>query len=237
MRWRAAASISVLLPEQVTSALVPSDYVSTRVLGYSIIQGAWAAFYAAIANPTQWELLWYSGGSIDVWADPNHVAWAGSSGASGALINPTAARSGDPDRVILCVSGMSIVPVNTYPPGGYTNDVSVWIGLINTTIANIRTKYPKVRMILLQGPLGGPGWTRCTGYADAEAQPSGENRQTYHSLVVRSAITSVSKANVRQGAQLTVASCARFSDWAGHQDATGDTALGEAMAAYYASNL
>jgi hypothetical protein len=53
----------------MTAALQPSDFLRTRVLGFSVTHSIWAAFYAAIPNPSAWELLWYSGGSIDVWAD------------------------------------------------------------------------------------------------------------------------------------------------------------------------
>lgn len=220
----------------MTAALSATDYVSTRVLGYSIIESSWSAFYAAIPNPSQWELLWYSGGAVDVWADPDHVAWAGSSGASGALENPTAARSGDPDRVIYCCSGFSIVPVNLYPPGGYNKTVSVWVGYLNSVIANIRSKYPNVRMILIQPPIAGPGLGPCTGYVDAEAQPSGENRQTYHAQPVKQAIAYVTRANVRQGGSFTVSDCADFQDWSGHLDIGATrTAFGQTMATFYSS--
>lgn len=232
----------------MTRVLVPSDYTRTRVIGYSIIHDAWSYFYAAIPNPAAWELLWYSGGAIDNWADPDYVGWTYNGpdfANTGGLINPVSGGT-DPsagaaavDRVLLCISGMSIMPINNYPPGGYTNSVAQWVGHINTSISNIRSKYPNVRMILLQGPLGGPGWAACNGFEDATFNPNPpyENRQTYHSLVARSAITSVTRANVHQGAQLTISSCARFTDWSGHPDAQGSQEIGEAMALYYASNL
>lgn len=232
----------------MTRELLPTDYQHTRVVGYSIIHSAWPYLYAAISNPAAWELLWYTGGSIDNWANTDFAGWTYNGPDftnTGGLINPIGGNTnptvgaGAVDRVILCVSGMAIVPMNDFPPGGYTKDVSAWIGFINTAVANLRSKYPATRMILLQGPVAATNFAACNGFQDATYNPNSpyENRQTYHSLPVYSAITHATKANVRRGLQPTLSSCARLTDWAGHMDAQGAQELGESMATYYAANL
>lgn len=226
----------------MTRALVPTDYVSTRWLGFSVTFSWWAAFQAAIPNPSQHELLWYSGGSIDVWADPDNVAWAGTSGGSGALINPTAVRSGDPDRVIVNVSGLS---ASLHLPGGYSSNVEEWRGYLASTIANVRSKYPNVRMILLQPNIDGPGGgytlvgnTSAADHSqDTDAAPYGVVRCTYTTKYIRTAIASLSLANVREGYAPLVSADAGFADWAGHITDPEAALVGPAVAAYYAAHL
>jgi hypothetical protein len=228
----------------MTAALIPTDYVSTRLIGFSVTNSWWTAFRAAIPNPSAWELLWYSGGSVDVWANPDHVAWAGSSGASGALLNPTTLRSGDPDRVVFNVSGLTAA---LHPPGGYSNNVEEWRGYIASVIANIRSKYPNVRMIILQPNIAGPSFGTCpTQSTDSNAAgydsggfsvPSLVVRCTYTQPAIQSAIMALTRANVRGGYIPQASACSDFRDSDGHIITAFESTMGTAIANYYASNL
>jgi hypothetical protein len=145
------------------------------------------------------------------------------------------------------VSGLSAA---LHPPGGYSDSVSEWKGYIDSAIANIRTKYPNVRMILLQpniaGPSGGSQST-CTT-SDANSSPAGSPRaedgrtfgvvrSTYTSPYIRSAIAAATRGNVRGGFGAFATDCTDFADWAGHLNTTPQTTHGQAMAAYYAAHL
>jgi hypothetical protein len=96
------------------------------VLGFSVTRSIWDAFYAAIPNPSNWELLWYSGGSVDIWADPNSHAWTSRTLDNSGFLVPSDPRwpgradqrhqrhSQDPtvgtsaiDRVIINISGLA----------------------------------------------------------------------------------------------------------------------------------
>src|SRR5579859_4958905 len=268
----------------MTRELQPSDYQHTRVLGFSVTHSLWSAFYAAIPNPANWELLWYSGGSVDVWADPNSHAWTSCDmagaflvpadpGGQGGLINgisdaqdPTVGTSAI-DRVILNVSGLCTTaadPVlSTYNGGarpslgltphdttgftstdpnyknGYVNVTEYWRLYTAAAIANIRAKYPNVRMILLQPNIGGAGGgsqTACTS-ADPNASQAGVVRCTYTAPYVYTACAALVRGNVRMGLIHYATACTDFADWAGHLNATPQITHGQAMAAYYASNL
>lgn len=267
----------------MTRELQPSDYQHTRVLGFSVTRSIWDAFYAAIPNPSNWELVWYSGGSVDIWADPNSHAWTSrdlggaflnpaASGGTGGLINgisdsqdPTVG-TGSIDRVILNVSGLCTTAADPVLAGynggarpslgltpydttgftatdptyknGYVNVTEYWRLYTNAAIANIRSKYPNARMILLQPNIGGPSGsqTSCTT-ADANASQAGVVRCTYTAPYVYTVCAALERANVRMGFVHYANNCTDFSDWAGHLDVTPQTTHGQAMASYYASNL
>jgi hypothetical protein len=250
--------------------LQPTDYQRTRVIGFSVTFEIWSAFYAAIPNPSAWELLWYSGGSLDLYADANNPGWTANNNSlnpssQGGLINgvggDTDPRAGTSsvDRVILNVSGLAAQPADPtvpgynggvrpdlgvsgsttgYPPGGYNGSTAIWKGYLDLAIANIRSKYPNARMILLQPNIGGPNLsqTTCTT-ADSSATGFGVVRCTYTSPFIRSAIAAVTRGNVRGGYGALVGDCTDFSDWAGHLHTTPQTTHGQAMATYYASHV
>lgn len=245
------------------SPVGPLSYSRTRVLGFSVPNGEWADFYATIANPSAWELLWYSGGAVDCWADPNSDAWLGSHGASGALLNgvggatdPTVSP-GSVDRVVLVVSGLSIGPTDPvtggtrpdlsitgsttgFPPGGYSIDVPTWRAYIAAAIANVRSKYPNVKMILLQPNLGGPsGGGQCLAASTIDGDPSsfsvpsGIVRCCFTNPYIVTACCSLVRANVRMGLIDYVSACSGIRDWAGHLVSSEYTARGIAWANYY----
>lgn len=237
----------------MTRSLVPTDFLRTRFIGYSVIHGAWPDYYARIANPANHELLWSSGGSIDLWADSNYAGWAGTSGDpanTDGLINGVGGDSAiqaslhtdQVDRVILCVSGVSI---SLHSPGGFTQVVSEWGGYIDTAIANVRAKYPNVRMIILQPGVGGPsgGATQCVASTTTDGDPSGfalpSNvvRSAYTSPYIRAAVNSRQKGNVRVGFAYNVSACSGFRDWSGHMNPGEYTLFGQAMGDWYNANV
>lgn len=262
----------------MTRPLQPSDYQHTRVLGFSVTRSMWDAFYAAIPNPSAWELLWYSGGSIDIWADSNSHAWTARTldnsgflvpsdpGGQGGLINGIS-DSQDPtvgtnliDRVILNVSGLAAQAADPvlagynggarpdlgitgsttgFPPAGYNHTVSVWKAYIDAAVANVRAKYPNVKMILLQPNIGGPsGGVVCADGSNNNADSIAYGiRCTDTTRYIRSAIAASTRANVRGGFGAFASACSDFTDWSGHLDTTPRTTIGQAMATYYAAHL
>lgn len=261
----------------MTRSLLPTDYLHTRVLGFSVTRSMWDAFYAAIPNPSNWELLWYSGGSIDIWADPNSPAWTANGstesdnlvpadpGGTGGLINgishahnPTVGTSLI-DRVIINVSGLaaqaadptvagynggtrpdlSITGSTTgFPPAGYSSNVAIWKAYIDAAVANARSKYPNVRMVLLQPNIAGPSGAICSDGTSNNADSIAFGiRCTYTTRYIRSAIAASTRGNVRGGFGAFASACADFTDWSGHIGTTPQTTVGQAMATYYASNL
>lgn len=263
----------------MTRALIPTDYSHTRVIGFSVTRSIWDEFRAAISNPSAWELLWYSGGAVDIWADPNSPAWTANggtlnpaeSGGTGGMVNgishatdPTVGTS-TIDRVILNVSGLTTTAADPVVAGynggtrpdlgltaydttgftstdpnyayGYVNVTEYWRLYINAAVANIRSKYPNVRMILLQPNIDGVSGGYCAD-SSTESTTFDVVRSTYTSKYIRSAIAALTRGNVRGGWAGYVANCTDFADWGGHLN-TGSpqTTLGQAMAAYYEANL
>src|SRR5258708_30441836 len=73
----------------------------TEVIGFSQTdQWYEGGFIQSVANPGNWQLRWYSGGSVDLWADPNSAAWSSSS-----RVGQCSQNSGAPDRIVFQVSG------------------------------------------------------------------------------------------------------------------------------------
>lgn len=199
----------------VTRSLIPADYQCTRLLGFSQTNQWWPNLRAALADGgAKWELLWASGASIDHFADTADPVWSGT--VQNAVGVP-------PDRVILNVSG------------DYISDVTYWVTQITAAIANIRTKYPTVRMIILQSNVAGPGATICPS-ADGNAV-DGAVRTTWTNRYIRSAISAVSRGNVRGGSWWPASDCAAFDDYIGHLNSGYTAEVGAGHAAYYNANL
>jgi hypothetical protein len=166
-----------------TRIVTPTEYRWTRVIGFSVINNWWAVLRTTLGSEAaKWELQWFSGGSVDLWADPNMEGWLGpvtDLANRGGVVNGITGDS-DPthnllnvDRVILVISGLCPQANNPisgaarpnmgltaqdqtgYPPGGYaaTSGIGPRIG---GAIATIRSKMPNARVIYLQPNLGGP---------------------------------------------------------------------------------
>jgi hypothetical protein len=105
----------------VTAQQAPA-FTCTEVIGFSQSEQWYdGGFIASVANPGNWQLRWYSGGSVDLWADPNFAGWN-----SSALVSQCSQGSSTPDRVVMNVSG------------DYHNDPNWWAQQTQQVIQNIR---------------------------------------------------------------------------------------------------
>lgn len=234
----------------MTRELRPTDYQRTRMIGFSVTHSWWDEFYASISNPSAWELRWYSGGSVDEWANSNSPAWtySGDPVNTGGLINPVGGSDNEAavDRVIFNVSGLTPA---LHPDGGYSSNTAEWKFYIGFTLTNIRDRHPNVRMILLQPNIAGPAFGTCptngtldTGgphgdYPTGWSAPYQVIRCTYTQPYIASACASLSRGNVRMGYAPAAPACADFRDWAGHLQTSAESAYGVACAAYYDAHL
>jgi len=116
-------------------------YASNLVIGYSQVSQWYLSFESAVDND-RWELLWHGGAGVDKWSDPKFKGWYK------PIQSPCKVRSGDPDRVVLSISG------------SYGEDVDLWTQKTQETIKVIRSKYKNVKQIVLQPVVGGPGTSR-----------------------------------------------------------------------------
>lgn len=134
-------------------------------------------------------------------------------------------------------SGVTLTCSPVYSPNGYPPaGPNVWLAPLNATIANIRAKYPSVRMIILEPNLAGVGFATCADSTNSDSIAHGV-RCTYTSPYVQSAIASVCLGNVREGLVHAVDNCNFFSDSIGHLTSAAQTTIGNAVASYYANNL
>src|SRR5687768_14143800 len=99
-------------------APVGGEFNSNLVIGYSQVN-QWYREFESAAGSERWELLWNGGAGVDKWSDPDYSGW------NNKLISPCKDRSGDPDRVILSVSGP------------YGDRVDTWAQKVLETLQNI----------------------------------------------------------------------------------------------------
>jgi hypothetical protein len=267
----------------VSRSLIIADYQMTEVVGFSVTHDLVVnGFAGRISNPSQYRLRWYSGGSVDLYADPNSPGWD----ANGGTLNPStqgglfdmslnvldstsSALRNQVDRVIFNVSGLCFqaadptVPgynggvrpnlgltshdTTGYGPGGYTNATADWIAYINAAVTNVKSRYPNVKMILLQPNLRGHNGISLATQSSNSGNPGYDNggfsagfgvvRAHYTAPYVNLAIDSVVRANVRPGWLGENTDNTQVLDWAGHLSTTEYTTLGQAMADYYNANL
>ena len=102
-RLSAAASALALLlalagPNVASAQATP---VCTEFIGFSETEQFYVTgFIHSVPNPGGYQLRWFSGGSVDLWADRGYGGWG-----SSALVTHCASGSGSPDRVVMNVSG------------------------------------------------------------------------------------------------------------------------------------
>ncbi len=132
------------------------DFECNLVIGYSQVNQWYKGFESAL-DDDRWELLWNGGAGVDKWSDPNYSGW------KNEIVSSCKQRSGDPDRVVLSVSGI------------YGDDVDMWSQKIRETIGIIRSKYKNVRRIVLQPVVGGHDHHACPAPAEKKevSQPGG----------------------------------------------------------------
>ena len=188
-------------------------FVSTRVIGYSQVKQWFMPFERHVDNG-KWELLWNGGAGVDKWSDPNYKGW------DNRIVSPTTQRSGDPDRVVLSISGP------------YGDKVDLWARKIQETIKNIRAKYPNVQRIVLLPVVGGHNHHACP-----RPKGSGTVRAAYQHPYIDKAIAKIAatdpKKQIVAGISPETLSCSGFRDNVGHLSREGEAPVGKAIAAYF----
>ena len=208
MKGVVLAAIAVLLAPQARE-----EFVSTRLIGYSQVQQWYPHFEKALGDNDRWELLWNGGAGVDRWSDPDFSGWGN------RPVSPCRERSGDPDRVVLSVSGP------------YGEDVDVWARKIRETVEVIRAKYKNVKRIVILAVVGGHEHHGCPG-------PRGEAvRAARQHPKIEEAIARVVKEDttgqLAAGPCVQVKACAGFKDALGHLAADAVEPAGKAVAEFF----
>jgi hypothetical protein len=209
----AVGSAAAVLPAPV-AAQTGSGFVCTEIVGFSQTESWYrAGFISSVSNPGAWQLRWFSGGSIDQWADHSggFTGWD-----SRYLVTQCAQNSSRPDRVVLNVSG------------DYRNDPGWWAQQTSLAIDNVHKKYANVRQIVLQPVVGGPAGGQCQ-YAGKVV------RATYNFAYIQQGLARLVGGDVVTGPAPTVRTCADFADDVGHLVQDGRVAVGQSIAQSYAS--
>jgi hypothetical protein len=202
----------------VAPAMAQATFTCTEVIGFSQTTGWYqGGFISSIPDSGNWQLRWYSGGSVDLWADPNFGGWSPS-----ALVSRCSQGSSTPDRVVMNVSG------------DYNADPNWWARQTHQVIQNIQARYPWIRSIALQPVIGGPGGSLCPTSDPAASQPW--VRATYNFAYIKQGLAMNTGGQVVFGASVEVRSCADYLDWAGHMVPDGYAAAGYAEAQFWASS-
>lgn len=199
-------------PTATATAISSSAFTCTEIVGFSVTD-AWynAGFIGAVADPTHYQLRWFSGGSIDQWAAGSAFSgWTNSAN----LVTQCAAGSSAPDRVILNVSGQ------------YDDDPSWWAAQTQLAVNYIHGTYAPGATIIVQPPVGAPSSIYCS----ATATPPYVRASYNHGYVV-TGLGGVTGATL--GALPELASCADYVDSTGHISTAAATAIGQQLATYY----
>ena len=210
MRLLAAAFCTLLLTavHPVTPVRGAATFSCSRILGFSQTR-QWAIdspVFQQIVGDAQWEFL--GSGDISSWANPSFSGW------NNQPLSPCAA--GDPDRVVLTISGAIKTP---------------WVQKITEAVATIRSKYPQVESIVLQPVVGGPDDGLCFFQGS-------QIRASVNNPVITDAITDVVAAdsgNVIAGPDPEVQNCSMYRDRTGHlRVPQGQDYIGQILGNYYA---
>lgn len=190
------------------------EFVSNLVIGYSQVHSWYDSFEKALGDD-RWELLWNGGAGIESWSDPSYKGW------SNKIVSPCKQRSGDPDRVILSVSG------------GYGENVDQWAQKIKESVQNIRAKYKNVRRIALQAVVGGHEHHVCPSPKGSDTVRAARQHPHIEQAIAR-VVADDKTGLLVQGACAQVRSCADFKDGLGHLAPGATEPVGKAIADFYA---
>jgi hypothetical protein len=194
-----------------SAAAQAGGFTCTEVIGYSQTAQWFNGGFAPLARNGQWQLRWFSGGSIDQWA-----AGAGFPGwDSQYLVSHCASNSNTPDRVVLDVTG------------DYRTDPTWWSTQAGLAITNIHRKYPSVRQIALEPVVGGPGGAQCP-------VPGGRPvRASFNHPYINQGIDRLLGGDVVRGPDPTVRTCADYRDDTGHLVDDAQQAVGQSIAQFW----
>jgi hypothetical protein len=157
-----------------------------------------------------WQLLWQNGATVNLWSRDRFEGW------QNPVQSPCSQGSDSPDRVVFQVGAF---------PGATEDDI---VAALRRTIANIRSRYPSVREIVLFPTLTGPNRQPC--YIGGELVTASQSH-----VLVPSAIEKVTGAGVVGGFTPEVRSCADYADSTGHLTREGAAAAGTLIASYFSS--
>lgn len=116
----------------MTRSLIRTDYLQNEVVGFSVTNDLMRqGFYGRISDPTRWRHRWYSGGSVDLYADRNNPGpWSSNNNSlnpttTGGLIDSSGTQldassqtlRNQVDRIIFNVSGMCFQAADPTTPG------------------------------------------------------------------------------------------------------------------------
>ena len=213
------AAMSTSLGALQPAAAQAGQFTCSEMLGFSETAQWYDGFVAAIPDPAAWQLRWSSGGSVDLWADPNYSGWGPS-----ALTTRCRNGSSSPDRVVLNISG------------DYQTDPSWWAAKTSQVIENVHGKYPNVRLIALQPVVGGPNGGRCPISSPEAKLPF--VRATFNYPYIKQGLAMDVGGDVVTGASPEVRTCSDYQagDWAGHLPPGSAAVVGASVAAFWASN-
>lgn len=190
------------------------QFVSTRVIGYSQVKQWYTHFEKRVDNG-RWELLWNGGAGVDKWSNPDYKGW------SNRIVSPTSRRSGNPDRVVLSVSG----PFGT--------NVNMWVRKIQESVKNIRDKYPNVRRIVLLPVVGGHDHHECPRPKGGGGSVRAARQHPYIDKAIAKVVATDPKRQVVAGISPEVPDCKGFRDNVGHLSREAEAPVGKAVADYF----
>ena len=173
-----------LLP--LTALPTPTAHAATctRVLGFLQTNQWFTGGFEGYLPSADWEMLYENGATIEDYADPGATVW------SATVRSPACA--GAPDRVVLNITG------------DYNSIASDWVTKISAAIPVIQAKYPSATTIVLQPPVGGPGYAVCPDGAST-------NKSTYNAPPIAQAIDTLVAPGIESGARPEVHDCADFA--------------------------
>lgn len=198
-------------PSVPTQPSAPSGtaFECTQVVGFSQTNEWYAGGFEGVVDDSRWQLLWRSGANIDSWIDPVFEGW------SQPIVSPCTRGATTPDRVVLTSSGV------------FQSEPAWWAAQIQAVVATMRAKDPRMRQILLQPVVGGPGHAECRFEADVV-------RASFNHPAINRAIAMVAAA-VGADASPEVRSCAEYRDGLGHLAREAHRPMGESIGGFYAA--
>jgi hypothetical protein len=165
----------------------PAPFVCNHVMGGAVL-GQWFPSFEAKMDTTHWQELFGTGASIETWAMANSALWGG------AVMSPCTTGSTRPDRVLLIVYSSTLTTQLQY------------VTDINSTITNIKTKYPGVKHIELLATLRGPNNPQmCQGAVALTVVPA------YVDAALK-AVADASAGMVTVGPKIAVPDCASWDN-------------------------
>jgi hypothetical protein len=211
-RVQVGATALAFVASLMSSAVVRAqEFTCTEFIGYSQTMQWYFGGAQAELGRGRSQLRWQGGATIDNWAEPGFAGWS-----PGSRVNGCSQGEDRPDRVVMDITGE------------FHDDVSWWVGEINTVLNIIRNRYPSAAQIVLQPVVGGPNGSRCQiGGSDVRA--------SFNHPFVWEAINRVAGGTVVAGVKPTVRSCGDYADTLGHLTDQAKGPIGASIGQLYAS--